>query len=717
MGRLAYYLRAIILISPILLRGPSVAGQPDTAIAGALLRQSLDSAKTNLPLAKGLAFRALDLYRQAGDVSGTGRSLNAIAANYILAADHDSARILLAEAIRINRRHYPRGLIASYYHLGCSYAASGAFEEARTALQHSISYALFFHNEKWFTDAIVKLGIVSIQQNRAEEAIGLFYTAKTLKWHLGEIGSVANCHINLGNIYSQKGDAANALKYCLQALKLRERIPTSPQEFAAIYCNLGIVYNGVGRKKEAIACFNKSKQLLRSIGLDFELARIDINLSDPYRDLGFYDSARKCLSDAFAVYRQGTINPEGTAHIYIKQARIGNELGQYREAIAAGLKGLELSEKTGLVHHSSEASNQLYIAYKHSGNPRLALHYLEKHRQYLDTLNNATVLQRLEAAKYNKLIADRDSRIQRLKHENELKQQENRVQHLYLMGAIAVSVITGLYFLFYYKQSRIKGMLNRQLRAQKQEIERHAERLEEMNRVKNKIISVISHDVKTPIASLHSLIELNSRNKINADNLPGFMDCLSKSVYSVSLLLENLLGWAGAQLKKVSSIKEWVLVRDMVDEINALYDPMLRGKELGLVNAVPPGFSLHTNKDSLYLVLRNLVSNSIKFSKPGGIIRIGVQNCADNVLLYVADIGTGMDAEAVDRFNKKQTLRPTPGTAKESGHGLGLMLVQESVQLMGGSIEAHSQPGAGTRFTISLPAKTAMQGSQVFAEV
>ncbi len=225
----------------------------------------------------------------------------------------------------------------------------------------------------------------------------------------------------------------------------------------------------------------------------------------------------------------------------------------------------------------------------------------------------------------------------------------------------------------------------------------------DMNSIKDKVISVMSHDVKAPIASLESVLELLSLNVISTEALPAIFEELSTSVHSLSLLVENILGWVKVQLQNPGAIQMTeVNVGEITDNIIALYKPIAQQKNIALINQLPAQTIAVTNSDYLSLIIRNLINNAIKFSSPGQSIELLVIKKTATIEYSVKDHGAGISAPDIQKLFSNESFT-TLGTCKEKGSGLGLIFVKESIEKCGGKLFIESTLGEGSRFSFTLP--------------
>lgn len=248
---------------------------------------------------------------------------------------------------------------------------------------------------------------------------------------------------------------------------------------------------------------------------------------------------------------------------------------------------------------------------------------------------------------------------------------------------------------------------NKELKLKNDKIAKQAERLEELNAHKNKMFSVIAHDLRGPLANLHSLLDLENNQLINRDEFLNYKSDVNKSLKGLSSTLENLLVWANhsiisglqANLKEVNTS---TLMHNILDQTN----PMCLAKNIILSYTEEVKLNVWADESLLYIVLRNLISNSIKFTPKGKNITINTQLVVGNaemVRICITDEGIGIEENRLkDLFVSNPKKVTQKGTEGEVGTGLGLIICKDFMELMEGKIYATSKLYEGSTFTIEL---------------
>jgi len=246
----------------------------------------------------------------------------------------------------------------------------------------------------------------------------------------------------------------------------------------------------------------------------------------------------------------------------------------------------------------------------------------------------------------------------------------------------------------------------RHLEALNQDLERIVEertgQLRTANTVKDRLLSVVSHDIKSPLNSLRAILQLYNKGTINADEFKKFTQHIENDLGKTNLLVENILHWTANQLKGVQIKKEIFDLNSLIEENKQLFQTVVNNKRIMLNHNTPESLEINADRNILNLVLRNLLSNAIKFSFEGGRIDINVSLTNQLLLIQVKDNGVGMDEDTQQRIMTPQAATSTVGTKNEKGTGLGLALSRDYLIKAGGQLMLASKKGEGSVFSILL---------------
>lgn len=236
-------------------------------------------------------------------------------------------------------------------------------------------------------------------------------------------------------------------------------------------------------------------------------------------------------------------------------------------------------------------------------------------------------------------------------------------------------------------------------------LKKNTKYLYELNSLKDKMFSVIGHDLRSPLGSVKMTLEFLSEtiSEASREELQTTVDFLLKTTNEAFSLLDNLLGWGRAQSGNISINKEKVNLADLVNSVYLIHKKNIGAKNIEFLNNVEKGTTICADLNTITAVLRNLLSNAIKFTPNYGSIIISSVNLENLVRIEVKDTGVGIPVENIPKlFDSTQHLT-TYGTNSESGSGLGLNLCYDFVKRNDGEISVESETGKGTSFYIELP--------------
>lgn len=254
-----------------------------------------------------------------------------------------------------------------------------------------------------------------------------------------------------------------------------------------------------------------------------------------------------------------------------------------------------------------------------------------------------------------------------------------------------------------------KGKFVRRIRNSTKDISRLEEKintLNDENSTKDRLFSVIGHDLRGPIGSLKGILELTQTKELKGKELMNFIPNLIADVERVQFTLNNLLNWGQAQMNKTQVRKGTVTLRKIVDSNIQLLQKSASDKSIKIIQNINEKVKLLADKHHVDIIIRNLLSNAIKFTPENGLITLEVFDAKDGFWeLHIKDTGVGLEASVIDSILNTSRVHSTYGTQNEKGTGIGLSLCLDMVTRNNGQMTVASEPGKGSTFMIKLPAK------------
>ena len=233
-------------------------------------------------------------------------------------------------------------------------------------------------------------------------------------------------------------------------------------------------------------------------------------------------------------------------------------------------------------------------------------------------------------------------------------------------------------------------------------LESQAAQLRDLNQVKTRMLSIIAHDLRSPLASLTGVLQIADSGMLTEKEFRDLIPMISRGVTDASTLLENLLHWSKSQLEGEVIQPERFRLKDLIAQNLVLFEKKAAEKGVMLSDAVPADAEVFADRNMMALVVRNLVGNAVKFCRKGDRIGLSCVMDADVTTLCVADTGVEMGPDVISKLFGFEIIS-RPGTEEERGTGLGLKLCRDFVEKNGGKIRVESAVGKGSRFFVSLP--------------
>jgi len=294
-----------------------------------------------------------------------------------------------------------------------------------------------------------------------------------------------------------------------------------------------------------------------------------------------------------------------------------------------------------------------------------------------------------------------------LESEKSAEQQSNLNYALIATGVIFILII-GLEYRSYRSKSmsaKELNILNEGLVDSNEKLKENESELKELNDTKDRFFSIIAHDLKNPIGNLKNALEVLSKDfkNFSEKDLGEFLSELDESARSVFELLENLLHWSRSQRGKIELNSTNSNINYVVDSNISLLSQMASQKNINLHSKIEEDYFAFFDNNTISTVIRNLISNAIKFTPDGGEIFVVAESSDSMLKVSVCDNGVGISGEDCKKLFRVDEKFSTQGTSGEAGTGLGLILCQDFVEKNGGLIWVESEIGKGSQFIFTLP--------------
>ena len=284
----------------------------------------------------------------------------------------------------------------------------------------------------------------------------------------------------------------------------------------------------------------------------------------------------------------------------------------------------------------------------------------------------------------------------------EKKQSELKRQQLYSILIASVLGFILLLAIVLYRNIREKDKQNKQLTAQQEQLEFQKEELTRVNITKDRLFSIVAHDLRAPLGSLRALLSLWDSKMLSTEKFEEISSKVKSNVNSLHVSLENLLQWSFSQLQGIESKPVRFNIYEKANEEIALLADLAELKNIKINNTVDPNIFVEADINQIGVVMRNILSNAIKFTKLSGSICLSNTVKDNKVLIEIKDEGIGMSPDTVQKIFTVGNTNVRRGTANEKGTGLGLIVVKEFIEKNNGHLSIESAENKGTVITFTL---------------
>ncbi len=586
-------------------------------------------------------------------------------------------------------------------------------------------YALAYYEEEKMTAVLLteKANILSLmgylyqQKSNYVQAFNYYQSALEIREQLQDKNELAKSLNAIGDFYLQQNNLVEAKKYFNRSLDIAKDI-NNPKALAISKHNLALLLARQGAFEEAESLHFEALRLKEKLGIKKEIALSLQSIALLYAlRKEKIEQSEGLLRQAYEIQKQ-LRNRMGMVEVLHHLSEVKMQQQEYAEALAYLQEALPLIEGSKHALWRSKVYYQLFQVYLALEDlPNFARYYKlyqqNENNNPFSEISSAEVLSMQKGFEYQQ----QEKEIQLLRQEKELLEKNLRLQELelaqkrqeqYLQWLGILALASGLLLLWWVYRSSKKHYqqekaLNERLRASEEE-------LRQANALKDRFLSVVSHDLRSPLVNFASILQLlrDDADIFSPEEFKVLSAEIHKSVNQNIVLLENLLNWSKTQSKVLRP--QWQLIRgeSLIQEVLSILGYAAKMKRIHIEYAVASDLSITSDANMLKSILLNLLQNAIKFTPEYGKIEIEMYYVAqeENYYLRISDTGRGLSSEKLQNLLKPESPYLTvseKGTKRESGTGLGFAIVKDFVRLLDGDIQAESQKEEGTSFLIRLP--------------
>ncbi|MCX6169276.1 MAG: tetratricopeptide repeat-containing sensor histidine kinase [Ignavibacteriales bacterium] len=568
------------------------------------------------------------------------------------------------------------------------------------------------------------LGVVHRNLGSYDKSISLYKRALSLAEEANDSVEIAYSYNNIGGIYRLEGSHRHALEYILKALAVFEKLKDKD---GMAYCtvNIGLIYRRQQNYIKALEYLKRTFKIREEINDRRGKAQALDLIAEVYFDQENIQRALYYFMEAEKVYK-ALDDKKGLATVWGGIGGVYYHNKDYSKAITYRKQALEMSARIRFVEGEITNHNNLGLIYAKIGD------YSKADKNFDAALKIAArtkeIYSQLECykfvAQYNEIKKDFKNALFFSKKYHQLKDSVSNQENIAFVTEIEsnynavkvekenaillkdvmfekrqknywiiISLLVVMLSVFIYSRYHSKKITNLKLR--------------ELNAMKDKFFGIIAHDLRNPFAAIFGFtnILLNEFESLNDEEKKKLISSIDDSGRQTYKLLENLLYWSKLQTGGMEFNPKELNLNEIVLEVFFVLESTANYKKITLHTNSVESMTAFGDEDMIKTVLRNLISNGIKFTIQGGRISVNFKNDENYVEVRVEDNGTGISKEILERLFQIDNVSTSEGTNGEKGTGLGLILCKEFVEKNGGIIRAESELGKGSKFIFTIPTK------------
>jgi signal transduction histidine kinase/uncharacterized protein HemY len=651
-------------------------------------------------------FESLNIYKKIGDQQNIASTWNNMAVVYFDQGNYKQALDYANKSLEIYvKSGNKKGMANAYNTIAITYNTQGNYQEASEYLEKSFEIDRELKDKKGMARTLNNMGNAYYYQGNYISAAEYYFKSLKLKEELKDKTGIVKTHENIGDMYLYQEDYQEAEKHFKEALRISKTLG-GEQNIAWAYHKIGKLHFDKKEYEQALENYSRSLRIMEELGVKYGIAESYFGIGSIYLNQRKYSQALDYFFKSLTIYEE-IGNIKGIANSCQAAGKCYSIIGENQKAVQYLDKAWEIAKTIDSPEVARDAAEVLSVIHYKQKQYKKAYLYHVQFKNINDSLRNDQNVKKLTqlAMQYE---FDKKQEQQRLEQENKdlkIKEEMNR-QRLLRQTFFIAFILASFLALAIFRSFRIKQKANLLLAKQQKEIKAQRDQLHELNITKDKFFSIIGHDLKRPFSALIGLTKVLVAEFENfpKDQIKELLESVYKSSEITYNLLENLLEWARSQTGKIQWTPEKVELNQVAKSTIELLSRNAHQKNIRLQNEINGEKAcVFADKNMLYTVFRNLISNAIKFTPDGGEVTIRSIEANNFIETRVNDTGIGIAEKDIEKLFRIDTHFSRSGTKDEQGTGLGLILCKEFLIKNGGNIRVESQVGKGSSFIFTLP--------------
>jgi signal transduction histidine kinase len=604
---------------------------------------------------------------------------------------------------RLDKAKHDTDRVNIYYSISRLYWSKNA-DSALLMAGKSLDLAKKIHFEKGIALAYLAKGVALGYKGNWPEALDSHLQCLRISEKLGMEGLSENEYGNIAGLYTSMDDYPKALYYNQQAYKIaiKQKGPARDGIFNLLV-NMGEIFKKKGQPDSAIAYNSRALVMAKRIKDPVDMAAAMYNIAENLITIRNYKVARTYLTGALNIAKKAG-DDEDVAYCHGGLALTSYYTGKYHLSVLYAKKCLAESKKSGILELIQTAYRVLYLTHQKTGGYKQALYYRNLEIALNDSLKTAEKEKAIKDIQLTYELDKKQAQINLLNKDKIISRKELEKVRLKRDILTGGAILLLLLAIIQFRSYRQKRKLNEQLALQNKNISAQNLQLEELVHVKDRLFSIIGHDLRGPIQTVSQMMDIIKEKSLPQDEHDYWVDKICDTLITTSKLAENLLFWAKSQLDGMKPNPTCFDVQSVIDQNITLLKQRAAEKHVlitGIKNAEPG--TVYGDETMIDIVIRNLLENAVKFSKAGDQITVTAEKKETFTVVTVKDNGKGIPTAAQSLIFNKFVSHTTFGTASEKGSGLGLLLCKELVESNNGTLWFESKEGIGSSFYFTIP--------------
>jgi signal transduction histidine kinase/Flp pilus assembly protein TadD len=590
-----------------------------------------------------------------------------------------------------------------HYCLGYHYALISKYDSAIYQYNKSLKFCKSLKDNRNKINNLIGLGRVYYERGDFELALSKYLEAFKLVEVQHDPSTKLSLLIDMANIYADEQQREKAISYYNQAMEIALELKNE-DTLSVLYNNLAIIYQNDSDYNKALTFYEKSLDINKKANNKASVALCLNNIGENYFKMGDSEKAIVCLRESLSTNRQLQLeteiiyNLETLSQIYLS-------LGNFKQAFIYLDEGITLTKKLKTLGKRSDLLKLLAEYYNKTENNKKAYSTIIAYNSLKDSIQQKSRTDKIVElqAQFDSEKKEKENEILRISNQftqEKLAKERIRTNYLFIFSFLALTVIILIFVLF-----RSKVKIHKRIKVINEKLEESNSKLKIMNATKDKFFSIIAHDLRSPfnaILGFSELIKYEVKEGKNITTIEEFNDNIHESANSLFTLLENLLQWAKDQRGMLEFTPTQIDLYELIQSNISIFKLKANDKSIKLFSDIKPNTVAFGDVNMVNTIVRNLISNALKFTDKNGEIFLSTILDGDFIHLSVKDNGIGICKNDQDKLFRLDGNFTTMGTNDETGSGLGLILCKEFVKKNGGEIWVESEENKGSNFIFSL---------------